>query len=45
MSPKGNNSGLTFDLEKAIRLHKLVESGNFDITQANIDRYINYYII
>lgn len=40
MSPKGNNTGLVFDLEKAIRLHKLVESGNFDIAHTPVHRYL-----
>ena len=39
MSPKSNSTGLAFDLEKAIRLHKLVESGNFDIAQTPKHRY------
>ena len=38
MAPKGNNTGLTFDLEKAIRLQKFVESGNFDVIQAKSSR-------
>ena len=38
MAPKGNSTGLTFDLEKAIRLQKFVESGNFDVIQAKSSR-------
>ena len=38
MAPKGNSTGLTFDLEKAIRLQKFVESGNFDVIQKKSSR-------
>ena len=38
MSPQSATTELTIDLDKAVRLHKLVESGRFDIRNINAKR-------